>query len=102
MKEQDKNAPDLTNEEEIGSLPEKEFRIMRVRMIRNLGNRMDKMQETVNKDLEEIKTKQSTMNHTINEIKSTLDGINSRITEAEERINDLEEWTKCKKQLTRT
>ena len=40
MKEQDKNPPDLTNEEEIGSVPEKEFRIMIVKMIQNLGNRM--------------------------------------------------------------
>ena len=28
MKKQGKNTPDLTNEEEIGSLPEKEFRKM--------------------------------------------------------------------------
>ena len=42
MKEQDKNPPDQTNEEEIGSLPEKEFRIMRVKMNQNLGNRMEK------------------------------------------------------------
>ena len=52
MKEQGQNTPDLTNEEEIGSLPEKEFRIMIVRMIQNLGNRIDKMQETFNKDVE--------------------------------------------------
>uniref|UniRef100_A0A8C9E9D9 L1 transposable element RRM domain-containing protein n=1 Tax=Phocoena sinus TaxID=42100 RepID=A0A8C9E9D9_PHOSS len=91
MKEQDKNPPDLTNEEEIGNLPEKEFRIMIVRMIRNLGSRMDKMQETVNKDLQELKMKQATMNNAINEIKTNLDRINSRITEAEERISDLED-----------
>ena len=42
MKEQGKNPPDLTNEEEIGSLPEKEFTIMIVKMIQNLGNRMEK------------------------------------------------------------
>ena len=42
MKEQGQNTPDLTNEEEIHSLPEKEFRIMIVRMIQNLGNRIDK------------------------------------------------------------
>ena len=36
MKKQGQNTPDLTNEEEIGSLPEKEFRIMIVRMIQNL------------------------------------------------------------------
>ena len=36
MKEQGKNPPDKTNEEEIGSLPEKEFRVMIVKMIQNL------------------------------------------------------------------
>ena len=57
MKEQGKNPPDQTNEKEIGSLPEKEFRVMIVQMIQNLGNRMEKTQETFNKDLEELKTK---------------------------------------------
>ena len=91
MKEQGQNTRDLTNEEEIGSLSEKEFRIMIVKMIQNLGRRIDKMQETFNKDLEEIKSRQAMMNNTINEIKNTLDGINSRITEAEEQISDLED-----------
>ena len=90
MKEQGKNRPDLTNEEEIGSLPEKEFRIMLVKMIQNLGNRMEKIQETFNKDLEKLKNKQTIMNNTINEIKNSLLGINSRITETEEQISDLE------------
>ena len=91
MKEQGKNPPDLTNEEEIGSLPEKEFRILIVKVIQNLGNRMEKIQETFNKDLEELKSKQTMMNNTINEIKNSLEGINSRITEAEEQISDLED-----------
>ena len=43
MKEQGQNTPDLINEEEIGSLPEKEFRIMIVKMIQNLGNRIEKI-----------------------------------------------------------
>ena len=68
MKEQVKNPPDLTYEEEIGSLPEKEFRIMMVKMIQNLGNRIEKIQETFNKDVEELKSKQTMMNNTINEI----------------------------------
>ena len=91
MKEQGKNPPDLINEEETGSLPEKEFRIMMVTMIQNLGNRMEKIQETFNKDLEELKSKQREMNNTIYEIKNSLEGINSRITEAEERTSDLED-----------
>ena len=91
MKEQGKNPPDLTNEEEIGSLPDKEFRIMTVKMIQNLGNRIEKIQETFNKDLEALKSKQTMMNNTINETKNSLEGINSRITEAEEQISDLED-----------
>ena len=91
MKEQGKNQPDQTNEEEIGSLTEKEFRVMIVKMIQNLENRMEKTQERINKDLEELKSKQTMMNSTINEIKNSQEGINSRITEAEERISDLED-----------
>ena len=64
---------------------------MIVKMIQNLGNRMEKIQETFNKDLEELKKKQTMMNNTINEIKNSLEGINTRITEAEERISDLED-----------
>ena len=69
MKERGKNSPDQVNEEEIGSLPEKEFTVMVVKMIQNLGNRIGKIQETFNKDLEELKSKQTMMNNTINEIK---------------------------------
>ena len=46
MKEQGKNQPGQTNEKEIDSIPEKEFRVMIVKMIKNLGNRMEKIQET--------------------------------------------------------
>ena len=64
---------------------------MIVKMIQNLGNRMGKIQETFNKDLEDLKSKQTTMNNTINEIKNSLEGINTRINEAEERMSDLED-----------
>ena len=60
-------------------------------MIQNLGNRIDKMQETYNKNLEELKRNQAMMNNTINEIKNSLEGIHSRITEAGELISDLED-----------
>ena len=55
MKEQGKTPPEQTNEQEIGNLPEKEFRVMIVKMIQSLGNRMEKIQETFNKDLEELR-----------------------------------------------
>ena len=91
IKEQGKNPPDQINEEEIGNLPEKEFRAMRVKMIQNLVNRKEKIQKPFHKDLEELKSKQTVMNNTSNEIKNSLQGINSRKTEAEEQISDMEE-----------
>ena len=95
MKEQDKIPEKQLNEVEIGNIPEKEFRIMIVKMIQDLGKRreakMEKMQEMFNKDLEELTNKETEMNTTINEMKNTLEGINSRITEAEEQISDLED-----------
>ena len=69
MKEQDKTSEKQLKEVEIGSLPEKYFRIMMVKMIQDLGKRMEakirKMQEMFNKDLEESKNKQTEMNNTI-------------------------------------
>ena len=82
MKEQTRNTHVQINEEEIGKLPEQEFRIMIVKMIKNFENKMEKMQESINKDLEELKNKHAEAN-TITEIKNTLEGINSRISEAE-------------------
>ena len=65
LKQQEKCPPNQKKEEEIGNLPEKEFRIMIIKMIQNLENKMElqinsletrteKMQEMFNKDLEEI------------------------------------------------
>ena len=87
MKGQDKTLEKQANEVEIGNVPEKEFRIMVVKMIYDLGKRMEakieNIKEMLSKDLE-LKNKQT-------EINGTLEGINSRITEAEEQINDLED-----------
>ena len=43
-------------------------------MIKNLGNRMETMQDSINKDLEELKNKHTETNNTITEIKNTLEG----------------------------
>ena len=51
MKEQIRNTEVQINTEEIGKLPEKEFRIVIVKMIKNLENKVEKMQESINKDL---------------------------------------------------
>ena len=55
-KEQTRNTKVQINEEEIGKLPEKQFGIMIV-MIQNLENKMENMQESINKDIEEVKNK---------------------------------------------
>ena len=82
VKEDEKCPPSQTKEEGIGNLPEKEFRIMIIKMIQNLENKMElqinslekkieKMQEMFNKDLEETKKSQLKMNNAINQIKIT-------------------------------
>ena len=58
MKEQDKIPEKQLHEVEIGNLPQKEFKIMMVKMIQDLRKRMEKMLETFTKDLEELKNKQ--------------------------------------------
>ena len=65
MKEQTRNTEVQINEEEIGKLPEKEFRIKIVKMIKNLENKMEKMQESINKDLEKLKNKHKETNDTL-------------------------------------
>ena len=84
MKEQTRKTEVQINDEEIGKLPEKEFRIMIVKMIKNLENKMKKMQESINKDLEELKNKHTETNNTITVI-------NNRIYEAEGWISELED-----------
>ena len=72
VKEQTRNIEVQINEEELGKLPEKEFRIMIVKIIKTLENKMEKMQESINKDLEELKSKHTETDNTITEIKNTL------------------------------
>ena len=102
VKKRDKCPPNQTKEEEIGNLPDKEFQTMIVKMIQNLENKMElqinildtriqNMQESFNKDLEEIKKSQYIINNAINEVIYTLDGTNSGMTEAEDRISGVED-----------
>ena len=66
MKEQPRNTQVEINEEEIGKLPDKEFRVMEVKIIQSLKDRMERLQESINifnKDLEEIKQKHTETNN---------------------------------------
>ena len=76
VKEEESCPSNQTKEEEIGDLPEKEFRILIVKMIQNLEIKMEsqinsletwieKTQERFNKDLEEIKKSKCIMNNAI-------------------------------------
>ena len=80
MVEQTRNTDIQINEEEIDKLPEKEFRIMIVKIIKKLESKMEKMQESINKYLEKLKNKYTETNNTIAETENTLEGINSRIS----------------------
>ena len=68
MKEQTRNTEVQINEEEIRKLFWKEFRIMIIKMIKNLENKMEKRQESIDKDLE-LKNKHTETNNTITELK---------------------------------
>ena len=72
-KEETRNTEVQISEEKKGKLPEKEFRIMITKMIKNFENKMEKMQESINKDLEELKNKHTETDNTITGIKNTLE-----------------------------
>ena len=89
MKEQTRNTEVQINEEEIGKLPEKEFRIMIVKMIKNLEKNGENARIN-QKDLEELKNTHAETNNTITQVKNILEGLNSKISEAKERNSELE------------
>uniref|UniRef100_A0A9L0RLG5 L1 transposable element RRM domain-containing protein n=1 Tax=Equus caballus TaxID=9796 RepID=A0A9L0RLG5_HORSE len=81
-REQDKTPEKEVNETEISTLPDKEFKQKLVRMLTDLGRRLDEHSENINKELENIKKNPS-------EIKSRV--INSRVAVTVEQISELEE-----------
>ena len=73
VKEQEKTPEEQLSEVKIGNLPEEEFRVMTVKMIQELGKKMDtqnkKLQELYNKELENIKNNQTELKNKISAIK---------------------------------
>ena len=92
MKEQTRNTEVQKNEEEIGKLPEKEFRIMIVKMIKNLESKMEKMKESISKDLEELKNKHAETNNTTTEIKKKKKLQQESIAEYLKQKNESMSW----------
>ena len=92
-KEHDK-TPEELNEMEIGDLPEKEFRVIVVKMIKELKRRTDAQSEklkVLNKELENIKNDQTEVKYAITKMKNALEGINNRLNDSEEQISELED-----------
>ena len=66
-----------------------------LKMMQDIGNKLeakvDNLQETLSKEIQEIKLKQEEMQNTVTEIKNSLEAANSRIQEAEEWISEVED-----------
>ena len=77
MREQDKNPKKINNETEINNLPDKEFKKLVIKILTELGKRIDLNKDHFNKELANIKKVQSKIDNSISEIKSTLKAMNS-------------------------
>ena len=93
-KEQDKTSEEELSEVEIGNLPKKEFKVMIVKMTKELRRKnsdQNEKWEVFNKELENIKNNQTEMKNTITEMKNTLERINSKLNDTEEQISEMED-----------
>ena len=84
IKEQDKSSGKELNKIEINSLPDKEYKLMVIRMLTELGRRINEHSENFNKELENIKKSQRELKNTIMERKNSLEGSNNRVDDTEE------------------
>ena len=81
MREREKPPENQPSDQEILSLQEKDFRLLKQKMIQDIGNKpeakMDNSQETLSKEIQDIKLKQEEMQNTITEITNSLEAANS-------------------------
>ena len=88
MREKGKTPEKQLSDEEILSLQEKGFRLLMLKVMQDIGHKleakMDNLQETLSKETQDRKLKQEEMQNTITETKNSLEAANSRIQEAEE------------------
>ena len=89
-REQYKTTEKGLNETETSSLLNKEFKQNIMRMLTDMGRRMDEHSEHISKELEEMKKIQSEMKNTILKMRNSLEGLNSRVDDTEEQISKLE------------
>ena len=83
MREKGKIPENQLSIEEVLSLQEKDFRWLMLKMMQDIGNKLEanmgNLQETLSKEIQDIKLKQEEMQNTISEIKNSLEAANSRI-----------------------
>ena len=88
IREKEKTPEKQLSDLEIISLQEKDFRLMMLKMMQDIGNKLeakiDNLQQTLSKEIQNLKLKQAEMQNTITEIKNSSEATNSRIQEAEE------------------
>ena len=90
MKKQEKLR--MLNETKVSNLPDKEFKMMVIKMLTKLRRRKDEHSENFNKDKEhtrEDQTEVKELKNTITELKNTLEGFHSRADEVEERVSEV-------------
>ena len=77
MREKGKTPENQLSDEKILSLQEKDFRLLMLKMMQDIGNKleakMDNLQETLSKEIQDIKLEQEEMQNTITEIKNPLE-----------------------------
>ena len=91
IRKQDKYPEKEVNETKINNLTEKEYKLIVIRMLIDLGRRIDSHSENFKKELENIIKNQSELKNIIMEMKNSPDGINSRVDNTEEQIFKLDE-----------
>ena len=73
LREKEKTPENQLSDQEILSLQEKDFRLLMLKMMQDIGNKlkakMDNLQETLTKEIQHIKLKQEEMQNTVTEIK---------------------------------
>ena len=95
MREKGKIPEKQLSDQEMLSLQEKDFRLLVLKMRQDVGSnleaKMDHLQETLSKEIQDIKLKQEEMQNAVTEIKNSLEAANSSIQEAEERISEVQD-----------
>ena len=83
MRKKGKTPEKQPSDLEISSLQEKDFRLMILKMMQDIGNKleakMDNLQETLSKEIQDIKLNQEEMQNAITEVKNSQEAANSRI-----------------------